>query len=374
MLTVSRNARFATAFTLLALLALVTIPPMFDRSIEGLRDDNFVVTSKQEQVTQVLLALAIQVASIRGFQLDGEERFLDEYREAHAQQTQALQDLRSSPELKALGFGPDVEKLETAALLWSEVPEQVASLTVDRTTATARVRDQQTRYRAALEAGRSLDIKMRAFLVSHRARVGQLQRVWSYTSLALALIAIICAVVILKSLNRTLAQGELARRDPLTSLLNRRGFAEASKLLVRRAERAAVQMTLMCFDLDGFKRVNDLQGHAAGDQLLKDLAEILEKKARRTDLVARLGGDEFAVLLEHPRGEGPKPAVRRLRDDIQSAINEKNWPVTLSVGAVAFSPKDADLDALNAEADLRMYEAKRAGKNTIRIGEPNAEG
>jgi diguanylate cyclase (GGDEF)-like protein len=211
---------------------------------------------------------------------------------------------------------------------------------------------------------------MRGRIREGRTRIGSLQRDWRFASFTLAVLAAGCGFIIIASLRRTLAQGELARRDPLTGLLNRRGFNEAAHLLLRRAERDGVQMTLMVFDLDGFKAVNDIQGHAAGDRLLRDLGIMLEKTARRTDLVARLGGDEFAVLLEHSKGEGPSAAVRRLRDEIRDRLDELGWPVTLSVGAVNFMPGYATLTDLEAQADRLMYDAKKSGKNTIRIDEP----
>jgi diguanylate cyclase (GGDEF)-like protein len=140
-----------------------------------------------------------------------------------------------------------------------------------------------------------------------------------------------------------------ARHDALTGLLNRAGFFEVvdDVLAAARAD-AGVTVTVAYVDLDGFKAVNDLLGHAEGDRLLVDVAARLRSAVRADDLVARIGGDEFVVVA---RTDGPDAAAA-LRDRIHAAIGEASIGVALDDGA-------ATADALLERADAAMYEAKR---------------
>ncbi|MDA0788925.1 MAG: sensor domain-containing diguanylate cyclase [Proteobacteria bacterium] len=155
----------------------------------------------------------------------------------------------------------------------------------------------------------------------------------------------------------------MATTDELTGLSNRRGFraiAQHGISLCRRMDKSA---TLMFFDLDGFKAVNDNFGHAEGDKVLRDIGQILLREFRNSDVVARLGGDEFCVLLTGTNAEH----IEKPLANLQSAIHEENmnvpYDIGYSVGTVAFDPtKHQKIDDLLMEADAAMYREKKARK------------
>ncbi len=160
----------------------------------------------------------------------------------------------------------------------------------------------------------------------------------------------------------------LASHDGLTRLPNRRYFDEALRLALARAERSGLGVVALFVDLDGFKQVNDLLGHAAGDRVLEMVATRLRATLRSADLVARQGGDEFLVLAADiagtPSGEDSTRVAKKLRDRIALALNDDMTVdgtlvrVGASVG-VAIYPRDADdADRLLAHADAAMYRAK----------------
>lgn len=159
---------------------------------------------------------------------------------------------------------------------------------------------------------------------------------------------------------RELKSLSLATTDDLTGLSNRRGFeaiAAHTLAVCLRVERPA---TLLLFDLDEFKTVNDTLGHAAGDELLKRFAGHLQSTFRDSDVVARLGGDEFCVLLSGtavPDVARPISALRELMEDAEAPV-----AAPFSVGAVAYDPeRHGSLADLLVDADNDMYANKRSG-------------
>jgi diguanylate cyclase (GGDEF)-like protein len=166
---------------------------------------------------------------------------------------------------------------------------------------------------------------------------------------------------------------ELALRDPLTGLANRRLFAEHLDVALARAQRSQLGLGVAWLDLNDFKRVNDKHGHAAGDSLLQDVARRLRASVRETDLVARLGGDEFLILLcDLPLAAAEAAAATVIERTAQSlaeplVASGAALRVTASVG-VSFYPADATTAAeLLAHADKAMYQSKntRSTKPTI---------
>jgi diguanylate cyclase (GGDEF)-like protein len=144
----------------------------------------------------------------------------------------------------------------------------------------------------------------------------------------------------------------LARRDPLTGLANRRRWDEQAVIEMSRAERDETPLAVVLMDLDGFKFVNDEQGHAAGDALLSDLAAIWEPLIRLPDLLARLGGDEFGVLLPGAADGDGDIVGERLRAAAADRIG-------VSYGSARWPP-GSDFAQLMARADAALYERKRA--------------
>ncbi|HHC07240.1 MAG TPA: EAL domain-containing protein [Actinobacteria bacterium] len=159
----------------------------------------------------------------------------------------------------------------------------------------------------------------------------------------------------------------LARYDPLTGLINRTLFTDRLHGAVARARRDGGLVAVMFLDVDEFKDVNDRYGHAAGDQLLRQIAERLVESVRESDTVARLGGDEFTVILE---GGNRVEDAGRVATKILSAlrrpyrIGEIDVQVTTSIGIAIFPVDGETADELVKAADLAMYAAKAAGRNS----------
>ena len=159
---------------------------------------------------------------------------------------------------------------------------------------------------------------------------------------------------------------DISRSDPLTGVLNRRGFYDEVKRRFTRMQRSPSVATLVFCDLDNFKLVNDVHGHAKGDEALRHVADILRNNSRSTDLVARLGGDEFAVWLDNA---GEQTAVGRAQVFLTAAKSLKpysgarNRPLTLSIGmAVYDSTSRESINDFLSRADRAMYGVKREGK------------
>lgn len=162
----------------------------------------------------------------------------------------------------------------------------------------------------------------------------------------------------------------LAERDPLTGLYNRHRFQSELERVVSEAERREERCAVIFFDLDEFKDVNDNFGHRAGDALLIRVAGEAGTLIRRNEIFARLGGDEFAILLPSVRGnEAEVLAERVVRavSQIPFRFEGRNLRLTASLGVAYLPDHAADADELVAKADIAMYQAKQAGKNTWRV-------
>lgn len=166
---------------------------------------------------------------------------------------------------------------------------------------------------------------------------------------------------------------QAAYSDKLTGIPNRAAFDQQLRGAINSARRLGKQQALMFFDLDGFKSVNDTHGHEAGDCVLQEAAERMRETLRPGDFVARLGGDEFAALLPDASGDEEITAVA---ERVNLAIREPfKWEgnelaIGVSIGIVVITGDESDPAMLKKQADLAMYEAKRAGKNTFRIYRP----
>jgi diguanylate cyclase (GGDEF)-like protein len=159
---------------------------------------------------------------------------------------------------------------------------------------------------------------------------------------------------------------QLSRTDDLTGLANRRAFEEAVELERLRVRRSRAPLSLAWLDLDGFKSVNDTQGHPAGDRLLVAVAASLRAAVRDTDFVARLGGDEFGVLLPGTSPEAARSAGERLRAAVRAAAETNRSGVAASVGVATFLAPPDTAGAALAAADGAMYDVKRAAKDGVR--------
>lgn len=163
-----------------------------------------------------------------------------------------------------------------------------------------------------------------------------------------------------------------ALHDALTGLPNRRALFNLLPLAVARAKRNQIALALFFLDLDGFKQINDTQGHDAGDTVLRVVAARLRECIRQTDTAVRLGGDEFTVVLENLRHgiTDANQMAEKILDVIQRPIPIGAMTITISasIGIVLHEPNDTNTaDQLVNRADAAMYEAKRAGKSRVCI-------
>ena len=158
----------------------------------------------------------------------------------------------------------------------------------------------------------------------------------------------------------------LARIDSLTKIYNRRCFIEMLYAESRRSIRNKRCLTLIYFDVDNFKSVNDVFGHAKGDQLLCLIAHTVTKCIRETDVFARLGGDEFALLLPETNYESTQLVLKRMQKELMIKVKEKPFDVSFSIGAATFIKLPDSVDKMLERADSLMYQVKKNGKNSIK--------
>lgn len=162
-----------------------------------------------------------------------------------------------------------------------------------------------------------------------------------------------------------LAAVQLASMDELTMLSNRRGFETLAQHALNVCTRMEMPATLLFFDLNDFKQVNDRFGHAEGDNALTTFAQLLRDAFRDSDVIGRLGGDEFVAVLTGSDHDESAAAIRRLRKlvDARNGDAKRGYDIGYSVGEVAFDPlKHASITQLLAEADAAMYKHKAGSK------------
>ena len=167
-------------------------------------------------------------------------------------------------------------------------------------------------------------------------------------------------------LHRAMNQARtLALTDGLTGIANRAAFMDGIERAIAQHARDGSRFTLIYLDLDGFKAVNDRCGHAAGDTVLRLVADALKKNIRRGDLSARIGGDEFALLLSGDDCGDAQALGERIREAVGAAMESGGWLVTASVGCVNFRSAPGDPATALSMVDKLMYAAKQSGKNRV---------
>jgi diguanylate cyclase (GGDEF)-like protein len=178
---------------------------------------------------------------------------------------------------------------------------------------------------------------------------------WSYLVLFASALAAVGCMCVWQARHQDEQREDLARlsrTDSLTGVLNRRGFEERLDAELRESARGDRPLTLMLLDLDDFKGVNDSLGHAAGDELLRWVAQTVMSALRQYDSVGRLGGDEFAVLLpDSARADALEPAAR-----IRDVLSER---ITATIGLATFPFDGASREQLHHHADAELYAGKR---------------
>ena len=168
-----------------------------------------------------------------------------------------------------------------------------------------------------------------------------------------------------------------AEHDPLTGLLNRRGFERRLGEASAEYQKTSTPSALLLFDLDHFKPINDEGGHALGDEMLRRIAQVVAWEVRRSDHVARQGGDEFGVLLPSctlGQAERIAESLRVAVSEISVTHEGHEYGVTLSIGVTTFDDADQTVDAALSRADAASYEAKARGRNALCVNVPNEGG
>jgi len=156
--------------------------------------------------------------------------------------------------------------------------------------------------------------------------------------------------------------------DGLTQVHNKRYLYEALERELIRGRRHSRHLAVLMFDIDHFKRINDLHGHLAGDFVLKELARIVQSRIRRDEVFARYGGEEFCIILPETMLDGTVELGERLRQQIQDhtfVFQQDKIKVTISIGCAVLTEEDRNAGELLKRADERLYQAKNSGRNRV---------
>ncbi|NOK11196.1 GGDEF domain-containing protein [Corallococcus exercitus] len=156
--------------------------------------------------------------------------------------------------------------------------------------------------------------------------------------------------------------------DGLTGINNKRYFLEYLEREMGRSHRYQRTLSLMMFDIDHFKQINDVHGHLAGDHVLREMAQSIKRLVRREQCFARYGGEEFAVVMPE---DGPDKArlfaekIRKLVEDKRFVFEDKDIPVTISIGVAEVAPEMSEPAQFIKVADANLYKAKKTGRNRV---------
>jgi diguanylate cyclase (GGDEF)-like protein len=196
-----------------------------------------------------------------------------------------------------------------------------------------------------------------------------------YINLVIAgLATAVVALILAAAVNRFHAElDKYATTDGLTGLMNRRAFDILFHQAVLSSKRADKPLSLVMFDIDHFKQVNDQHGHLAGDQVIKAVAEVISARCRASDIACRWGGEEMLLLLQDCQLAKAVGIANDIRVDVESApihVAGKLMPVTISAGVAEMAHEDGE-EAVIARADTALYAAKNGGRNQV-VAQQNA--
>ena len=160
----------------------------------------------------------------------------------------------------------------------------------------------------------------------------------------------------------------LMTTDGLTQVYNKRYFLELLEKEISRAIRYGRSLSLIMFDIDHFKQINDTYGHLAGDAVLKQLAQVIKAKIRREDIIGRYGGEEFGIILPEINKHNAIRTAEKIRRLVESTVfmfEDTLIPVTISLGVASLEDEPLTPEELIKRADSKLYEAKRSGRNRV---------
>lgn len=222
-------------------------------------------------------------------------------------------------------------------------------------------------YYRAVEIGMLIDATLLAMALGRQFRATQLEKI--HTEIARTQLAEINL-----KLNENLRELEhLAATDRLTGLWNRRHFEITAAAEMERARRYKHPTSILIFDIDHFKSINDTCGHQTGDDVLKQLAQVVRHAMRESDLVARWGGEEFTVLMPNADLAAATEVAEKLRHAVEHYTFPRKLKVTISIGVAEWASGIESLDTWIARADDALYQAKHLGRNRVAIAESHPD-
>ena len=156
----------------------------------------------------------------------------------------------------------------------------------------------------------------------------------------------------------------MVHTDPLTGAKNRLAFMERITEEIERAKRYEAPLSIIMFDIDHFKKINDTYGHNVGDNVLKEMVKIVEEHLRKSDNLFRTGGEEFIIILPNTDIEKAEIVAEKIREAVCKTKFEKVGRVTISIGVTQVT-EDDDEDTVTSRVDEALYRAKNTGRNRV---------
>ncbi|MEN1729394.1 MAG: diguanylate cyclase [Pseudomonadota bacterium] len=358
-------------------LSMVTL----ERSYLALGEEDWEAARElAQQAAQAFDSLSVPTLATLAYPIQA-KALLELGRPAEAERV--LEQMRATyPDLPDLPVNDAMNaRIYAAQGRWQAAFESAqAQLELEREDAERRLSQSSERARARLdfETARLQRSELEAELRVRELQIeaAQRQAFWQRATLLLAFGVLALAGLVLYRLRRHGKQlSELALRDALTNLPNRRAFFHRSARLLHEAQLTDQPISVMMIDLDHFKEINDEHGHGVGDQVLADFAALLRRVARGSDVPARIGGEEFALLLPGTDRQGALLLAERLLIALAEAkrvVDLPLKPLTASIG-VASRKEEEDIESLMKQADSALYQAKREGRARAIAAEGRSE-
>lgn len=200
-------------------------------------------------------------------------------------------------------------------------------------------------------------------LMVHGVAFSSQVQMWSFATTAIVVSC--CAYAFAhRNENQRVRLEHLATVDPLTGIKNRRSMDEELAIATSMAARNGISQGLVLLDIDHFKKVNDVYGHSVGDEVLKELTELVLRNIRRSDQMFRFGGEEFVLLMSGVDETGLRAVIHNLQETIRRFLKHPGGPVTASFGVALLKP-DESPEEWFGRADAALYQAKESGRDRM---------